>query len=97
VLPTVAKMFARIFSAMGILDLRVLPPLRRRADSVSPLSLESFFPFDPYLLRNSHPYIAPLYTEWDDAGPPGSDAESGSEEASDDGVSAQQSGCGCCD
>ena len=26
--------------------------------------LESFFPFDPYLLRRSHVYIEPFYTHW---------------------------------
>jgi len=26
--------------------------------------LDSFFPFDPYLLRGSHPYIEPYYRNW---------------------------------
>ena len=28
--------------------------------------LDSFFPFDPYLLRESSKFIAPLYVNWSD-------------------------------
>ena len=28
--------------------------------------LDSFFPFDPYLLRRSHPFIEPYYRNWSD-------------------------------
>lgn len=28
--------------------------------------LDSFFPFDPYLLRRSHPFIEPFYRNWGD-------------------------------
>lgn len=28
--------------------------------------LDSFFPFDPYLLRRSHPFIQPYYRNWSD-------------------------------
>jgi len=28
--------------------------------------LDSFFPFDPYLLRRSHPFIEPFYRNWSD-------------------------------
>lgn len=29
--------------------------------------LDSFFPFDPYLLRQSHDFIEPLYRHWDES------------------------------
>ena len=27
--------------------------------------MDSFFPFDPYLLRHSYPFIEPFYNEWE--------------------------------
>lgn len=36
---------------------------------VNQLSLEAFFPFDPYLLRHSHRFVEPIYLHWQDVSP----------------------------
>mmetsp|Transcript_19736 Transcript_19736/g.29298 ORF Transcript_19736/g.29298 Transcript_19736/m.29298 type:complete len:725 (+) Transcript_19736:91-2265(+) len=47
-----------------------LSATRRMTEGVGGLGrgsnpLDSFFPFDPYLLRKSHDFIAPMYRNWD--------------------------------
>ena len=51
------------------------PPSKRKATTVSSVSgagefnranpLDSFFPFDPYLLRTSHRFVADIYQDWE--------------------------------
>ena len=36
---------------------------RRAAANANPL--DSFFPFDPYLLRHSYPFVEPFYNDWE--------------------------------
>lgn len=38
--------------------------------------LDSFFPFDPFLLRRAHIYVEPFYKHWSDITPPRVDDES---------------------
>jgi len=45
--------------------------------------LESFFPFDPYLLRFSHKYVKDIYFDWEP--PPDDEDEWGSEDEEEDG------------
>jgi RNA polymerase I-specific transcription initiation factor RRN3 len=45
--------------------------------------LDSFFPFDPYLLRKSHGFIEPFYKHWD-GGASYSDVEDNEEEDKDE-------------
>jgi len=78
-LPTVVRMFAHITRHHEIVfcytiierNNRMLLPVATTTSSraVSNLSfmnqLDSFFPFDPYLLRRSAKFIKPIYQEWE--------------------------------
>lgn len=57
--------------------------------------LDSFFPFDPYLLRRSHPFIEPFYRYWgeddesdDESVDPMDDEDAAGSESSDDDSSS---------
>ncbi|XP_029996496.1 RNA polymerase I-specific transcription initiation factor RRN3 [Sphaeramia orbicularis] len=78
-LPTVTNMFAAITRKYQVVfcynviernNRLVLPVVRRSAggDTVSANTnpLDSFFPFDPYLLKRSGVLIEPLYQVWED-------------------------------
>lgn len=78
-LPTVTNMFAAITRKYQVVfcyniiernNRLVLPVVRHSGggDSVSANTnpLDSFFPFDPYLLKRSAPSIEPLYQVWED-------------------------------
>lgn len=79
-LPTVVKMFAHITRHHELVfcytiiehNNRMMLPVATTSSSsraVSNLSfmnqLDSFFPFDPYLLKRSGKFIQPIYQEWE--------------------------------
>lgn len=58
--------------------------LRERSDIGSGYNpLDSFFPFDPYLLQESSRFIAPIYVNWSDV----VEEEESEEELSSDSLS----------
>ncbi|KAL9957553.1 hypothetical protein ACROYT_G039195 [Oculina patagonica] len=78
-LPTVVKMFAHITRQHELVycytiierNNRMLLPVAKPTSSRAVLNLsfmnqlDSFFPFDPYLLRRSAKFLKPLYQEWE--------------------------------
>lgn len=78
-LPTVVKMFAHITRHHELVfcytiierNNRMLLPVATTTSSRAVLNLsflnqlDSFFPFDPYLLRRSSRFIKPIYQEWE--------------------------------
>ncbi|KAG5176325.1 hypothetical protein JKP88DRAFT_93624 [Tribonema minus] len=50
--------------------------------------LDAYFPFDPYLLRRSHAYVAGMYNYWHGGGGGGDDSDSGSDDDVSDGGSS---------
>ncbi|XP_029014696.1 RNA polymerase I-specific transcription initiation factor RRN3 [Betta splendens] len=78
-LPSVTNMFAAITRKYQVVfcytiiernNRHALPVLRSSAGGDSVVTntnpLDSFFPFDPYLLKRSSPMIQPLYQVWED-------------------------------
>lgn len=105
-LPSVTNMFAAITRKYQVVfcytiiernNRQVLPVVRSSAggDGVTTNTnpLDSFFPFDPYLLKRSGQLIEPLYQAWDELAesdllPPKS-AQQGSKEDEDDFLSGE--------
>ncbi|XP_069578086.1 RNA polymerase I-specific transcription initiation factor RRN3 [Brachyistius frenatus] len=100
-LPSVTNMFAAITRKYQVVfcytiieknNRQVLPVVRSSAggDSVTTNTnpLDSFFPFDPYLLNRSGQLIEPLYQVWDEAAvtdlPPNQTGQQSSREDEDD-------------
>lgn len=87
-LPTVVREFCRIvtrlkwFSPEEILIRNERIVLASSSSFGGPNQLESFFPFDPYLLKNSSSFIKDLYNVWTETAD-GEDEESGDENEQD--------------
>ncbi|XP_036004451.1 RNA polymerase I-specific transcription initiation factor RRN3 [Fundulus heteroclitus] len=105
-LPAVTSMFAAITRKYQVVfcytiiernNRQVLPVVRSSAggDGVSTNTnpLDSFFPFDPYLLKRSGQVIEPLYQQWDDLAEtdllPAKTAQQGLKEEEDDFLSGE--------
>lgn len=68
--PTVAEQFIKVMLVNKVLDRALVGPiLKRNSSLVLPAAGEvaeenSFFPFDPYLLRESKGHIDAIYQVW---------------------------------
>jgi RNA polymerase I-specific transcription initiation factor RRN3 len=70
---------------------RVVLPGSGSSNSINALSeLTSFFPFDPYKLPRSSPYIEPIYREWANVAIEGDDDDD--DEEGEDEVEGMQNG-----